>query len=373
MVKHATGTFSKIRIRGKKVSFYLKERLVTLWANKARLFPGEKRKLSKKTFTYLVATVLCLIGLLSCVLVYQKTADILVSQATAERWAGQSGNRYTQISCFLNNDTTPEPYDLLTFADKVEDTLLAASLDTDQGNLWTYAYYGASSLTISGTYGTATASVWGVGGNYFLFHPLVLRDGSYISDQDVMDDRVVLDEELAWKLFGSVDIAGLTVTINNVPYLIAGVISREKDQFSQRAYTGNADFFMSYTALAKIKEAPITCYEIVLPDPISGFGLAVVQDNFPLGDHGVVIENTARFTFDRIIGIIGNFAERTIQDNGVVYPYWENAARLAENQLALLLILGLTLFLFPTGCLFYMIIKEIQHVKHFFKKPPQDI
>ena len=35
---------------------------------------------------------------------------------------------------------------------------------------------------------------------------------------------VVLDEELAWRLYGSADLAGLSVTINKIPYVIAGVV-----------------------------------------------------------------------------------------------------------------------------------------------------
>jgi hypothetical protein len=321
----------------------------------------------------LAVNALCVIGLLICVLIYHHTSGLLESQTLAERWSGASGNRYAQISCFLNNDTTPDQNALFSFAETIDEALLAASLDTTQGHLWTYAYASESSLTISGSYGTATATVWGVGGNYFLFHPLVLRDGSYISDEDLMEDRVVLDEELAWKLFGSVDIAGMTVTINNVPYPIAGVVSREKDRFSQTTYTKGAGIYISYTALAKIEDAPITCYEIVLPDPISGFGLGVVADNFALGAHGVVLENTGRFELARIIKVLGSFNTRTIQDNGIAYPYWENAARLVENQLALLLLLGLAFFLFPAGCLIGLTIKEIKHVKHHFKKAHQDL
>jgi hypothetical protein len=38
-----------------------------------------------------------------------------------------------------------------------------------------------------------------------------------------MHDRVVLDEEMAWKLFGAKDVSGLQVTIAGSPYLVAGV------------------------------------------------------------------------------------------------------------------------------------------------------
>lgn len=372
MVKYTQNPFSKIRIfLGQKVFLPVKKNLTALY--KGRFLSGKKYRLTKKSATILALNAFCLIGLLICVLVYHSIAGIFSSQTMAERWSGDSGNRYTQISCFLNNDATPDLNALFSFGNTIDAALLAASLEAPQGGLWACAYAAESLLTVKGDYGAAEVTVLGVGGKFFLFHPLVLRDGSYISDEDSMDDRVVLDEELAWKLFGSVDIAGLSVTINNVPYPIAGVVSREKDRFSLKTYTGGAGIFMSYAALAKLEDAPITCYEIVLPDPISGFGLTTVKDNFPLGDHDVALENTGRFSFARISRVLGDFGARTIQDSGVAYPYWENAARLAENQLVLLLLLGFAFPLFPAGCLIYVIIKEIRHVKHHFKKPHQDL
>ena len=60
---------------------------------------------------------------------------------------------------------------------------------------------------------TYTAKTIRGGRGLFLFHPLPLRSGSYISNRDFTYDRVVLDEELSWALFGSYDVAGQTVWI----------------------------------------------------------------------------------------------------------------------------------------------------------------
>ena len=64
-----------------------------------------------------------------------------------------------------------------------------------------------------------------------------------------------------------------------------------------------------------------------------------------------------------------SFSERLVLSLiHISYPYWENAARLVENQLAWTLLCGFIFSLFPLGCLIYLIVKEIKHVKHYLKK-----
>lgn len=319
------------------------------------------------------ALLLILLGL--CALAYRQTAALLPADDMASRWAGQSEERFTQVSCFFEQDEAPTAEQLLQFGQAVDQAMVAASLEAAEGGrLWTYAYSAQDDkINVSGDYGAADATAFGVAGDYFLFHPLRLLDGSYISAADLMDDRVVLDEELAWRTYGSADLAGLSVTINGTPYLIAGVISREQDRYNSLTYPEIPTIYMSYTAFAKISEAPVSSYQIVLPDPISAFGYNLVKEKFPLGSHGEAVENSGRFSIGAVAKTLFNYAERTIKDNEIAYPYWENAARLAENHLALLLLLGFLLALFPAASFIYLIVKEIKHVKHHFKKPRKDI
>lgn len=50
-----------------------------------------------------------------------------------------------------------------------------------------------------------------------------------------MSDGVVLDEDAAWQLFGSSDIAGQSVMIGETPHHVAGVIERPDDRLSRKA------------------------------------------------------------------------------------------------------------------------------------------
>ena len=68
-----------------------------------------------------------------------------------------------------------------------------------------------------------SVQIIGVGGDFFQFHPLNMISGNVFSENDISKDRVVLDENTAWTLFGAYDIAGKTVTIEGRQFVIAGV------------------------------------------------------------------------------------------------------------------------------------------------------
>ena len=290
--------------------------------------------------------------------------DALRSQQAAVAWAGQSEERFAQISAFLPRGAVFDENSIRSFRETVDRALVDASIEADQGrSLYTDAWSAVSETYVVGDRGSANAQVYGVGGDFFLFHPLHLRDGSYFSQSDLMKDRVILDEELAWRLFGSVYLEGLSVRINNRPYFIAGVISRESDKASSIAYTGGAGMFMSYEALDELTggSAEIICYEIVLPDPISGFAVKTFSDRFPVRS-AAIMENSARYTFESIFRILSTFGVRSMRADGIVYPYWENAARYTEDWLALLLVLSFVSFAFPAICTVVWFIKAIRRL-----------
>jgi hypothetical protein len=76
------------------------------------------------------------------------------------------------------------------------------SEDSRQRN-GTYAYSKLAKLTVRGETKSTEANVVAAGGDFFVFHPIKMLSGYYFSPDDLMQDRVVIDEDLAWQLFGS--------------------------------------------------------------------------------------------------------------------------------------------------------------------------
>lgn len=302
-------------------------------------------KADKKRILFL--SVLCALTLLSgvCFAAFFAIGNMLEAQKAAERFRGDSETRFAQVSVFFPKDGGKAFSDIYAFRKSVDAALTEASLKAPEtGSLWIDAYSARSEVTVTGTRGSAKVQTLGVGGDWFVFHPLRLRSGSYIGESDLMHDKVVLDEALAWKLFGGVDLAGMQVTIGGNPYLVAGVISREDDFASEKAYGDEAGMFMYYDTLNSLSETEISSYELCCADPVSGFALNVAETGFP---DAVSVQNTGRFSFSSAFSRILSFGERSMSTSAVAFPYWENAARCAEDYTALMLAVALVFGLFP--------------------------
>ena len=86
--------------------------------------------------------------------------------------------------------------------------------------------------------------------------------------------------------------------------------------------------------------------------------MSTVSENFDteLGD---VVENSRRYSLENLFSVIGDFGKRSMRNNGVIYPYWENAVRLTEDYLALLLVLMLLFGLCPAVTLTVLAIRAV--------------
>jgi len=326
----------------------------------------------------------------------------LITQSAAEVWRGDSDMRFAQVSCFLPADQTKTESDIQSFHQTLDAEMVTASLTAPEGgSLYDDAWSGKATLSIDGQRGSVSVKTLGVGGDFFLFHPLVLRSGAYLSAKDFMQDRVVLDEELAWSLFGSYDVAGQTVTIGGRPYPVAGVVHRESDSATKKAYQDGPGMFMSYGALNAIQKTGIDCYEIVMPNVVSGFARQLVSEKFAgiasAGDtsggttssagtgtgstagtgtgtaaaaavaqptastaQAVVVENSSRFSLGNLLKVQRNFGVRSMNENGILYPYWENAARLTEDYAALWLLLLSLSCICPIVCAVILIVRYVK-------------
>lgn len=299
--------------------------------------------------------MLLLILIAICLSRINAHSDTLQSQQAATAWKGESPQRFAQVTTFfpLGNELSEDS--VMMFRAGLDSKLEDSGEEIPEGSsLWTDAYSGTTAAKVKGTRSSADVSVLAVGGNFFSFHPYELISGSYLYENDLMEDRVVLEYDLAWTLFGGTDLAGMTVTIDDKPYYIAGVVRREQDSFSQRAFTGDALMFISYAGASKLDEnLKINCYELVMADPISSFVENIVNEEFSKVK-GVTVENSTRYDFGKIYNIFKDFGSRSIADNGIAYPYWENAARISEVYVARLYVVIALLGVIPLACLVWL-------------------
>ena len=308
----------------------------------------EQKQTKKRKLLWLILCLLLALAALLCLWRIAALSRSLEAQRAAERWQGESEQRFTQVSCYLPVDGALSEMQIQNFRGSLIEALHTAALDADgTDGLWRDAWSTVGSLTIRSETAKADASVIAVGGYFFDFHPLRLLSGDYLHPDDLMQDRVLLDLELAWALFGGTELQGMEVRINDRPFVVAGVVERETDRASQAAYTAGQGIYMSYEAFAAITEnAGVTAYEYLAPEPVEGFAVGIAREKFPIG-RGEIVQNSGRFSYERLFKILGSMDERAMQAMGMIYPYWENAARVTENRCARLLLTVLLLALIP--------------------------
>lgn len=322
-----------------------------------------QKSINRKKLVLAIAVIVLAICSVTCMAIYSSLSRTLVSQQASKTFRGDNEERFSQTSAFFPALETLGMEDIYTFRQGLETKLLESSIESeDDQRLYIDAFSAADSVTIQGPSGTATASAIGVGGSFFHFHPLELLSGGYITEGDLMNDRIVIDKELAWRLFGGFELAGEVVYIDGSGYVIAGVVDRESDFASAEAYKDGAGLFMSYEALNSLTEAGINCYELVCISPISGFSTGIVSESF---DSAAVVENSSRFSVGNILDVMGSFGERSMNTYGGVYPYWENAARLVESYTALALLFALV---FGIPVILYAAVIAIIYWIKFYRK-----
>ena len=313
---------------------------------------------------WIAAGVLLLFAVLSIILGLQcrRYARMLLSQQAAERWQGDSEMRFAQISCFRPVGQEVGLTELDAFRAGLDGALSEASLETTEDlRLWTDAYSTLTTLRVQGTKTTIETDAYAVGGEFFFFHPMTLLSGSYFAESDLARDRVVLTRELAWALFGAVDVAGMEVVIDSTPYLVAGVVDPDSDPASTAARAGGLALYLPYDRIYAYTDRAISCYELVLADPISDFAKNVVETRFPA--LGEVLENSRRYELGQIWTLLSDYGQRSMNVSGVLYPTWENAARYTEDMMALFLVLTMLTALLPVGALVFLVVVVLRRLK----------
>ncbi len=281
------------------------------------------------------------------------TGSMGKSQTAAERWGGSEA--VSQVSCFFSVGAGITEDRIMDFEHSIDKALTDASVIQESENpgarLWADAYSADGQVTISTDKASITADAVGIGGDFFLFHPVPLLYGAYFSGNDVLKDYCVIDEDAAWQLFGSSDVAGMVVYIGGIPHVVTGVVERPSGRLAEAAGLDSTLVYVSCESLEENgKSNGINHYEIVMPNPVSGFAENYIRENLGADEKETeVLENTSRYSFLSRCQLLLEFGTRSMNGKAIIYPYWENIARGYEDILALLTLFELLLVIYPIG------------------------
>lgn len=301
--------------------------------------------------------ILAVVLLLSCTLLLTALENILTNQLStqqlAARWSEE--NNFSQISCFFTEEAKLETSQIRQIQAGLEEALKEASINADgkAGRTWVDAYSTQGELTVSSKRSGSTFRAFGVSEDFFLFHPLKLLSGSYATQDELNEDGIILDENVAWQLFGSYNVTGLTVEIGNHAYVIRGVVRSDSGFFSEATKEDEPTVYVSYPVLEEHMgdengTLKIDCYELLIANPVEDFGVTTLTERLEIDETTYeMVENSTRFGWKHKIEMLKAFGTRSMGMTGIVYPYWENRARGYEDVILLLFVLEVVCLIYP--------------------------
>ena len=294
-----------------------------------------------------------------------KIKNMLPDLNAYKKWDSDGG--YTQMSVYLPVGMMQDTmmYDGMMY--QMQENLKTEGVEAKnpKSRIMLGAYSGYGQVSLQTSMAMVQVNAIGVGGDFFYFHPIELVDGTYLADNYLMKDYVILDRETAWKLFGATNVTGMTVTIGNIPFIVAGVYDPSDVFLSKEAGLQDSIVYMFYGSLEEYGTVSgIQWLDFIIPNQVKGFAEKILTENGMMDlEQAVVIDNSTRFQALSLYKLIPNYLERVMSKTGIVYPYWENVARGYENILVAFLLI-------ETVCLLYgvvMLLTVIKPVKNIKK------
>lgn len=316
-------------------------------------------RFNPKTLIKLLIAVDILLILITAFICFRQSERVkrIYSQQAAERWESKDMD-FTEVSVYYSNAKKAGRKNIEEIRNNImkkldEDSMVDVTSASSK-RAFIDAYSGFTEMRVEKGDNQITGKIYGVSDDFFLIHPIPLLAGNYINPVEKVPEigdgkdpyQIVLDENMAWNLFGSVDVEGMKVWINDKVFTIMGVVEASQNKTEEMAY-GNFDAaFIPYAAFEAMKqEVSINCYEAVLPEPIKGYAKSTIAEatdivvdpdeendgteprsTLSFGDSEVVV-NTDRFGVSALYKYLKNKKYMSMHTTEIAYPFWENVAR----------------------------------------------
>lgn len=316
-----------------------------------------------------------------------RTVSGLYDQQAAKTWS-ENGEGVSQISVFWPNGKQADAFAAKELEYKIKQELIKESITDGQpesGPVFVTCMSARGEVELTRDNTKVNAHAIGTYGDFFRFHPVTLLSGSLYPDDLLVPDHVLLDENLAWQLFGGYDIEGQIITIGGVSHTVAGVFRVEKSgQIEKKAGIPDNLCFLSLESLCQLgkvegqtsandngKDAAavgtakiygVNAWEIVMPDPVKNFAINLIKEQVRADKEEIrVVENSARFLPEALRKNLGGGYTRGMQVQPYVFPYWENIAIGYGNVLAILWLWQVILTVIAAGIPAILLIRSFRH------------
>ena len=181
--------------------------------------------------------------------------DTLYHVQESKRWSTKDMPS-AQIDVYVSENKAISINDINSVRAKIVKDLTTDGL-IEEGNkkrIWADSFSAETEVEIKKDGNMYSANAVLTGGDFFLFHPIPVISGSYISESDEDPYRIVLDETMAWNIFGSTDVEGMEVFIGNRIYTVAGVVKVDKENLPKLLTVAREEFSYSIGLIHQVKD-----------------------------------------------------------------------------------------------------------------------
>lgn len=300
-----------------------------------------------------------------------------------ERWKGESKDSFGQVSCYFSKDAGFDINSVRSAQQMIMSKLSEASVTPEEGQKLIECAYSVpvGSATLSGDGpGTSEAEITAVGGDFFSFRNFTMLSGSFFEDDDLMHNGIVIDEQAAFLLYGSDNIIGQNIYINNVKLYVSGVIALPETKAEKSCAGKKPKAYISYDAAGLIfnqgsddsssynkqgsEVNKVTCFECVSPDPVENFTYNAIKKAFVETETYKgkisIVDNVKRYEPKTRLKALKKIADVVVVKEDVVYPYWENASRMTDVKLSFIYGGRRLLLIIPIITLIVLFIKALR-------------
>jgi len=263
----------------------------------------------------------------------------LDSLNAGKRWSA-AGEPYATIALHTDAASALTRNEVEHYAMSIDTGLLNASIASpENGSAWTYGYFAETTLAVTGPKATAQISTIAAGGSFFTFHPLEFVYGAPFTYDRTLPDGVVLDEDAAWRIFGAVDVVGMTLETGGRDLTVTGIVRKERNtEGYEKAYGDLPRMYMSYYGYEAItgEMSNITTYEVTLPNPVKSFAMNIFETAVRINEDSMTVrENSARYTFSSRFQRMKEMPYLGMRTDRIIYPYFENELQVTDYRTAL--------------------------------------
>ena len=154
----------------------------------------------------------------------------------------------------------------------------------EEPGLGIMAPYTTSTLTGRANGETGSVTVYGTTAEYYTIQSQQLAMGRFLKPSDVENNAYVcvLNETAAEELMGYVDCVGESVSLNNVPFTIVGVLASDEDTLTGVLTSGMLVAYVPYPTLVRVSTTAvndITTFYIAAPEGGTVEGAEAVMED----------------------------------------------------------------------------------------------